>query len=67
MQIKEACSLPSVAQEGFRYKVVTAVAEGMTQTNAAEVFNVSRYNVFKWTKAYSNGGKVALRSRMRGR
>jgi transposase len=67
MQIKDARSLPSVAQEDLRYKVVTAVAKGMTQTKAAEVFNVSRYSVFKWTKAHSNGGKVALRSRMRGR
>jgi len=47
MQIKDARSLPSVARKDLRYKVVTAVAKGMTQTKAAEVFNVSRYSVFK--------------------
>ena len=67
MQIKDARSLPSIAQEDLRYKAVAAVVKGMTQTEAAEVFNVSRYSVFKWTKAYASGGKVALRSRMRGR
>jgi len=67
MQIKDARSLPSVAQEDLRYKVVAAVAKGMTQTEAAEVFNVSRFSVFKWNKAHCNGGKVALRSHMRGR
>lgn len=67
MQIKDARSLPSIAQEDLRYKVVTAVSKGMTQTEAAEVFSVSRYSVIKWIKAYTSGGKVALRSRMRGR
>lgn len=67
MQIKDARSLPSVAQEDLRYKVVAAVKNGMTQTKAAEVFKVSRFSVSKWLKAHTNGGKVALRSRMRGR
>jgi transposase len=67
MQIKDARSLPSIAQEDLRYKVVDAVSNGMNQTEAAKTFKISRYSVNKWISAHKKGGKVALRSHMRGR
>lgn len=67
MGIKDARSLPALAQEDLRYKVVAAVEKGMKRKDAAELFKVSRYSVIKWVKVKKERGGRALRSRMRGR
>lgn len=67
MEIIDARSLPSVAQQDLRLKVVDAVENGMNQTKAAEIFKVSRYSVNKWVQAKNRNGIRALKSRMRGR
>jgi transposase len=48
-------------------RVVQAVREGMTQSEAARVFGVSRRSVNGWMKSYWAGGAAALKGRKRGR
>ena len=50
--IKDARSLAPEAQAALRYRTVKAVLVGMTQTDAAEVFGITRQAVGKWMKAY---------------
>jgi len=64
---RDARSLPAVAQEDLRRKVVNAVAEGMSQTEAARWFGVSRVAVNGWVKRWRVGGARALRARPQGR
>ena len=63
----DARSLPAVAQEDLRRKVVNAVAEGMTQTEAARLFGVSRVAVNGWVKRWRDGGTRALKAKPQGR
>ena len=67
MSIKDARSLPAIAQEDLRCKAVAAVESGMSKVEAAHIFKVSRYSIHKWVKAKNRNGLWALRSRMRGR
>ena len=67
MKIKDARSLPSVAQEDLRRKVVRAVRGGITQEEAAKLFGVSRQAISKWFQRYQKGGERALRAKRRGR
>jgi len=67
MKIKDARSLPPVAQEDLRRKVVRAVRGGMTQEGAAKLFGVSRQAISKWFQRYQEGGEKALRAKHRGR
>jgi transposase len=67
MPIRDARSLPPVAQEDLRRKAVQAVREGMTQGEAARVFGVSRGIVNQWVGRYQAGGARALAARRRGR
>jgi transposase len=67
MRIKDARSLSSAAQEALRVRVVSAVRDGMSQTEAAKVFRVTRASVNKWSRQHEQHGKKALRSRRRGR
>jgi transposase len=67
MKIRDARTLPSLAQEDLRLKVVKAVLEGKTQVEAAQIFGVTRQAVGKWVKKYREGGIRALRARKRGR
>lgn len=67
MEIQDARSLPSVAQEDLRRKAVNAVLAGKTQAEVAKLFSVSRYAVIKWVTAYREGGEKALSARQRGR
>jgi transposase len=67
MQIKDARSLSASAQEDLRNRVVRAVRGGMTQTEAGQVFGVSRFSVHKWCHAHEDHGVRGLRSRKRGR
>lgn len=62
----DARYLTSEAQEALRIRVVAAVRGGMSQTEAAGVFGVSRASVNTWMKR-SKGGVRALRTGQRGR
>ena len=67
MNIKDARSLPPIAQEDLRRKAIQAIVNGMTQEKTGRLFGVSRQAVSKWLKKYREGGKRALRSGRRGR
>lgn len=67
MEIRDARSLPAGAQEDLRRKAVQAVRQGMTQTEAARIFGVSRGAVNQWMRRYQEGGARALAARRRGR
>ncbi|WP_442935474.1 helix-turn-helix domain-containing protein [Nitratidesulfovibrio sp. 1201_IL3209] len=60
--------LSRLAQEAIRMKVVRAVfAKGMSQTEAAKVFGVSRTTVCLWGKAFREKGEKALKTKRQGR
>jgi transposase len=67
MAKRDARFLTSEAQEALRIRVVEAVRGGMSQTEAARVFGVSRVSVNGWMKRVSQGGVKALRTGARGR
>jgi transposase len=64
--MNDARSLTPDAQTALRQRGVKAVLGGMTQTQAAEVFGVTRQAVGKWVKAWRRGGYCALRACKRG-
>jgi len=65
--MRDARTLPSIAQEDLRRKVLRAILEGEKQMEAAQIFGVTRQAVGKWVKKYREGGVRALRARKRGR
>jgi transposase len=67
MKMRDARTLPSIAQEDLRRKVMRTVLEGKKQVEAAQIFGVTRQAVGKWVKKYREGGVRALRARKRGR
>ena len=67
MTKRDARFLTSEAQETLRIRVVEAVRGGMSQTEAARVFGVSRVSVNGWMKRVTQGGVKALRTGPRGR
>jgi transposase len=67
MKMRDARTLPSIAQEDLRRKVLRAILEGKKQMEAAQIFGVTRQAVGKWVKKYREGGARALRARKRGR
>jgi transposase len=67
MKMRDARTLPSIAQEDLRRKVLKAILEGKKQMEAAQIFGVTRQAVGKWVKKYREGGARALRARKRGR
>ena len=67
MKIRDARSLPSIAQEDLRRKVLRAILDGKKQVEVATVFGVTRQSISKWVKKYQEGGKRALRAKPRGR
>lgn len=67
MKIKDARSLPTIAQEDLRRKAVKSVQEGRTQEEAARLFGVTRQTVGKWVKAYREGGSRGLQAGRKGR
>ena len=64
---KDARSLPAVAQEDLRLRVVKAVGDGMKQTKAAEVFGVARGTVNRWVRLRQREGRRGLKAKRRGR
>lgn len=67
MKLKDARHLTADAQEALRYRVVNAVENGMSKSEAAKVFSVSRTAVHYWTKAVNQEGTNALKAKKRGR
>ena len=67
MKIKDARSLPAVAQEDLRRKAVKAVLGGMKQVEAAKVLGVTRQAIGKWLKAHRQGGLKTLKAKRQGR
>jgi len=51
----------------LRKRVVIAVQEGMSQTEAANVFKVARGTVNRWCQAFRKHGEQALVGKKRGR
>jgi len=67
MEIRDARSLPSVAQEDLRHKAVKCVMDGRKQVEVAEVLGVTRQAIGKWVKMFRLGGEEALKAKRRGR
>ena len=67
MRTRDARCLPGPVQEALRRKVVKAVVGGITQSEAARQFGVSRVAVCGWMGRWSKGGAAALASQSRGR
>jgi transposase len=67
MKLKDARHLPAEAQEALRYRAVNAVKNGMSKSEAARVFQVSRTAIHNWTKAVDDHGAKALQAKQRGR
>lgn len=67
MKLKDARHLSPSAQEALRYRVVKAVDNGMSKSEAARVFSVSRTAVHHWTKAVAEQGAKALKAKKQGR
>lgn len=67
MEIRDARSLPSVAQEDLRRKAVKCVMDGRKQLEVSEVLGVTRQAIGKWVKMFRLGGEEALKAKRRGR
>jgi transposase len=67
VKIKDARSLPPVAQEDLRRKAIKAVVGGMTHVAVAGLLGVTRHTVDGWVVRWRQGGMRALSSRRRGR
>jgi len=63
----DARSLSAEAQEALRRRVVAAVAEGLSQAQAARTFGVSRASVNTWCGRFARAGEAALGAGKRGR
>lgn len=67
MEIKDARSLPAVAQEDLRQKAVKAILDGKKQLEVAKILGVARQTVGVWVKKFRHGGEKALKARGKGR
>ena len=67
MKIRDARTLPAVAQEDLRTKAVRAILEGRKQVEVAKIFGVSRQAIHMWLKAYREAGSKGLKIKTRGR
>ena len=67
MAKRDARFLSPEAQAEIRLRVMDALEEGMSQTQAARVFGVSRWSVVQWAKAHRDAGAQALAAKQRGR
>jgi len=67
MEIRDARSLPPIAQEDLRQKAVNAILDGKRQLDTAEMLGVTRQTVGKWMKKFRQGGEKALKAKRRGR
>ena len=67
MKIKDARSLPSIAQEDLRQKAVKAVMDGKKQVEVAKILGVTRQAVGKWINKFRQGGNKSLKAKQKGR
>jgi transposase len=67
MKIKDARSLPSIAQEDLRQKAVKAVMNGKKQVEVAKILGVTRQAVGKWINKFRQGGNKSLKAKQKGR
>ena len=67
MATQDARSLSAEAQEALRRRVVQAVRNGLSQTEAARVFQVARPTVTRWVGVAATSSVRALRAKPRGR
>ena len=67
MAKRDARFLGAATQAEIRMRVMQALSEGMTQSQAAQSFGVSRWSIVQWTKAVRQGGFAALAAKRRGR
>lgn len=67
MVSNDARSLSPEAQEALRRRVVQAVRSGVSQTDAARVFQVARPTVNRWMRVSATASLRALRAKPRGR
>jgi transposase len=67
MEIKDARSLPSIAQEDLRQKAIKAVMGGKKQVEVAEILNVTRQAVGKWVSKFRTEGEESLKAKRKGR
>lgn len=65
--LRDARSLPGKGQEALRQRVVKAVRQGMSQTEAGRLFGVARGTVNRWISLWERQGAGALKARRRGR
>jgi transposase len=66
MTSPDARRLSPDAQQDLRRRVIDAVRGGMSVTEAARVFQVTRQSIHNWLNAVEEGGVRALRARKRG-
>lgn len=66
MKLKDARHMSASAQEALRYRVVNAIENGMSKSEASRVFKVSRTAIHNWTKATATEGAKALKAKKRG-
>jgi transposase len=66
MRLKDARYMSASAQEALRYRVVHAIENGMSKSEAARVFKVSRTAIHHWTKATAAQGTKGLKAKKRG-
>lgn len=64
---RDARFLSPAAQAEVRLRVLGALRSGLSQSEAAKVFGVSRWSVVQWVKAERQGGEAALLPKRRGR
>lgn len=67
MRNNDARKLSPQAQEALRKRAVDAINDGMSQTEAARVFGVSRTSVSTWVRLFRQGGMDALNGKKKGR
>ena len=67
MKIRDARSLPPVAQEDLRQRAIKAFLDGKKQVEIAEILNVTRQAVGKWVIKFRQGGNKSLKAKQRGR
>jgi len=67
MARRDARFLSPEAQAEIRLRVLGALQDGMSQTQAAQTFGVSRWSVVQWAKAHRHAGEAALAAKRRGR
>lgn len=65
--IQDARSLLPASQEALRMRTVRAVINGMTQTEAAKRFGVTRGTVNLWVNRFHREGERSLKARKQGR